>query len=176
MEFLELVQKRHSVRSFLDKPVEQSVLLSILEAGSLAPSACNIQPWIFIVVQDAIDREKLKPVYDRPWFLEAPVILAVCCDHSISWKRKDGKDYGDIDIAIAMDHITLAAAEKEIGTCWIGSFNELEARKVLRLPSQIEPVAFTPMGYPATNSFTKVRKSLPECLHWGYYGGKKNNS
>ncbi|NLL13006.1 MAG: nitroreductase [Fibrobacter sp.] len=172
MDFLELVRKRHSVRDFLDKPVDQTVLLSVLEAGRLAPSACNFQPWVFIVIQKMEGREKLRTVNDRPWFLSAPVILAVCCDRSVSWKRKDGKDFGDIDIAIALDHITLAAAEKDLGTCWIGSFNASEARKVLRLPTYIEPVAFTPIGYPASSSFNKVRKSLPEILHWEYFGGK----
>lgn len=172
MDFLELVRKRHSVRDFLDKPVEQSVLLSVLEAGRLAPSTCNFQPWVFIVIQKMADRERLRAVNDRPWFLSAPVILAVCCDHSISWKRKDGKDFGDIDIAIALDHITLAAAEKDLGTCWIGSYNASEARKVLRLPTPVEPVAFTPIGYPASSSFNKVRKDLPEILHWEYYGSK----
>jgi nitroreductase len=172
MDFLELVQKRHSVREFLDKTVEQSVLLSVLEAGRLAPSACNFQPWVFILIQKMDDRERLRAVNDRPWFLNAPVILAVCCDHSVSWKRKDGKDFGDIDIAIALDHITLAATEKGLGTCWIGSFNASEARKVLRLPTHIEPVVFTPIGYPVSSSFNKVRKSLPEILHWEYYGGR----
>lgn len=172
MDFLELVRKRHSVRDFLDKQVDQSVLLSVLEAGRLAPSACNFQPWVLIVIQKMTDRERLRAVNDRPWFLSAPVILAVCCDHSISWKRKDGKDFGDIDIAIALDHITLAAAQKDLGTCWIGSFNASEARKVLRLPIHIEPVAFTPIGYPASSSFNKVRKDLPEILHWEYYSSK----
>lgn len=173
MDFLDLVQKRHSVRDYLKKTVEQSVLLSVLEAGRMAPSACNIQPWIFIVIQDEEARQKLHTVNDRPWFLNAPVIVAICCDHSISWKRKDGKDFGDIDIAIAVDHITLAATEKGLGTCWIGSFNKNDAKKVLKLPSHIEPVVFTPIGYPATDSFNKIRKPINEIVYWEYFGGTK---
>lgn len=175
MDFLELVQKRRSIRDFLDKPVDESLLLSVLEAGRLAPSACNIQPWIFILIQEDNVRKSLKTVNDRPWFISAPVILAVCCDHKLSWKRKDGKDFGDIDIAIAMDHITLAAAEKGLGTCWIGSFNAVEASKVLKLPDHIEPVAFTPIGYPADSEFKKNRKEMSEILHWEYFGGKRTN-
>lgn len=173
MEFKELIQKRHSVRNYLDKTVDEDVLLSVLDAGRMAPSACNIQPWSFIVIRDETTKEKLEKVNDRPWFLSAPVILSVCCDHRESWKRKDGKDFGDIDIAIAMDHITLAASEQGLGTCWIGSFNKIEAQKILKLPSHIEPVVFTPIGYPASDEYKKVRKNLNDIVYWEYYGGKK---
>lgn len=175
MEFIELVKKRHSVRDYLGTTVDESVLLSVLEAGRLAPSACNFQPWVFIVIRNATSRKRLETVYDRQWFINAPVILVICCDHSISWKRKDGKDFGDIDIAITMDHITLAAAEKELGTCWIGSFNKNEAQKILNIPSHIEPVVLTPIGYPASDNFNKTRKNLNEIIYWEYFGGEKNN-
>jgi nitroreductase len=131
MDFLDLVKKRRSVRSYLDKPVSDELLEKVLEAGRLAPSACNNQPWVAIVIKDDASRGKLENVYKREWFLRAPVIIAVCCDRSLSWKSADGRDSCAIDAAIALDHMTLAATELELGTCWVGAFNAAEARKVL---------------------------------------------
>jgi nitroreductase len=173
MTFLDLVKKRSSVRDYLDKPVSDELLESVLEAGRWAPSACNIQPWIFIVIKNKESRDLLETVYNRDWFLHAPVVIAVCCDHGISWKRADGKDFGDIDIAIALDHITLAAAEAGLGTCWVGNFNPAKARETLGLPQHIDPVALTPIGFPGPHaSRPKIRKALHELVHWEGYGGK----
>jgi nitroreductase len=174
MTFLDLAKKRASVRSFLDKPVSDERIESVLEAGRWAPSACNIQPWVFIVIKRNESRGLLETVYNRAWFLQAPVVIAVCCNHGISWKRADGKDFGDIDIAIALDHMTLAAAEAGLGTCWVGNFDPAKAREVLSIPQHIDIVAFTPLGYPDPHpSRPKTRKALNEIVHWGSYGGKK---
>ena len=170
--FIELAKKRYSVRAYQNKPVEEPLLLKILEAGSLAPSACNNQPLVIIVIRKEETKKELAAAYERKWFLDAPVILALCCDLSQSWKRSDGKNYGDIDIAIAMDHITLAAAEAGLGTCWVGNFKVSEARRVLKLPDNIEPIIFTPLGYPASQPPVKKRKRLDEIVHWEYYQGK----
>ena len=177
MEFLDLIQKRHSVREYLDAPLDDALIEKALEAGRLAPSACNYQPWVFIVVKKEESRQKFERVYARKWFLQAPAIIAVCCDRNLSWRRKsDGKDFGDIDIAIALDHITLAAAELGLGTCWIGNFIAAEARNLLMAPSSIDPVALTPLGYPAakTPPPLKSRKRLDEIVHWEFYGGKRH--
>ncbi|MBN1131053.1 MAG: nitroreductase family protein [Chitinispirillaceae bacterium] len=174
MSFLDLVKKRSSIRDYLDKPVPDSLLESILEAGRWAPSACNIQPWIFIVKRDKASRQAMEKVYNREWFLKAPMVIALCCDRSVSWKRSDGKDFGDIDIAIALDHMTLAAAEAGLGTCWVGNFNPDNAREALALPQHFDPVVLTPLGYPDTPATRlKSRKSLDTIIHWEYYGGKK---
>jgi nitroreductase len=170
--FLDLAKKRYSVRSFLNKPVDDAVLLKVLETGSLAPSACNNQPWVFIVVRKEATKKKLSAVYERSWFVAAPVILALCCDMSQSWTRKDGKNFGDIDVAIAMDHITLAATEAGLGTCWIANFLVPEAKKALDLPAPIEPVVFTPLGYPSIAPEQKKRKQLEELVHWEKFNGK----
>jgi nitroreductase len=174
MDFLDLVKKRRSVRNYLDKPVEEPLLEKVLEAGRLAPSACNKQPWVFIVLRDNSSRQKLEQVYNKAWFLHAPIVIAVCCDRSASWKRADGRDYGDIDAAIALDHMTLAATEAGLGTCWIGAFNAAQARIILKLPDKIDPVAFTPLGYPGDEAaIKKFRKKLAEIVFWEYYGGRK---
>ncbi len=170
--FLELVKKRYSVRTYQDKKIEETLLLKILETASLAPSACNNQPWVFIVIRKDETKKKLAAVYERPWFCAAPAIIALCCDITQSWQRKDGKNYGEIDIAIAMDHLTLAATEAGLGTCWVANFNLEEARRVLTLPETIEPIVFTPIGYPASVPVTKKRKKLDEIVHWESYNGK----
>ena len=139
MNFLDLVRQRSSVRGYLTNPVEEEKIRYILQAANSAPSACNNQPWVFIIIRDQHSRSRLEKVYNRPWFIQAPVIIAACCDHSVSWHRSDGKDYGDIDIAIAFDHLTLAATEQGLGTCWIGAFDAVEARAALLLPETIEP-------------------------------------
>jgi nitroreductase len=164
MTFLELVKKRSSVRAYLDTPVPETLLDSILEAARWAPSACNIQPWIFIVIKDNASRKALKTVYNREWFLRAPVIIAVCYDRSASWKRSDGRDFGDIDCAIALDHLTLAAAEAGLGTCWVGNFNPAMAREVLALPQQVDPVAFTPVGYPGPDATRSKSRKAPDLI------------
>jgi nitroreductase len=170
--FMELVKKRYSVRSFQNKPVEDTLLLKILETGGLAPSACNNQPWVFIVIRKEATKKNLATVYERSWFVSAPVILALCCDMSLAWRRKDGRNYGEVDVAIAMDHITLASTEAGLGTCWIANFILDEARKVLALPDTIEPVVFTPLGYPASMPPPKKRKPLDEIVHWEKFKGK----
>ena len=173
MDFLELVKKRRSVRSYLDRPVDDALLDTVLEAGRLAPSACNNQPWIFIVIKDGPSRPKLASIYKREWFLHAPIVIAVCCNRSASWKRADGRDYGDVDVAIALDHMTLAATEADLGTCWIANFNAAEAKKLLKLPENIEPVAFTPLGYPGQEAAVKKpRKAINEIMFREYYGGR----
>lgn len=173
MDFLDLVKKRRSVRNYLDKPVEEALLNNVLEAGRLAPSACNNQPWVFIVIKDFASRQKLANVYKREWFLRAPIIIAVCCDRSVSWKSADGRDSAAIDAAIALDHMTLAAAEAGLGTCWVCAFNAAEARKALMLPDKIDPVAFCPLGYPGPEaSKPKTRKTMNDIVFRERYGNR----
>jgi nitroreductase len=169
VSFIDLVKNRCSVRLYTDQSVEQEKLDYIFEAARFAPSACNFQPWLFIVVKDKQSRFRLKTVYDKKWFLEAPAIISVCFDRRISWKRRYEKDFGDIDAAIAMDHLTPAAAELGLGTCWIGAFNAADARKQLKLPEYIEPVAFTPLGYPAERCPEKIRKQRAKLVFQNIY-------
>ena len=166
MEFLDIVKSRCSTRAYLDKKIEDNKLLTVLEAGRLAPSACNIQPWHIVVLREKSAIDAMKPVYGREWFVSAPVIIAVCVDTTASWKRRDGAEYALVDAAIVMDHMILQAAELGLGSCWIGAFDEAEATKVLKLPAHIKPVVLTPLGYPAGDRLTKKRKALEEIIHW----------
>ena len=138
MSFLELAKKRCSVRRFLPKEVEDEKLMQVLEAARVAPSACNLQPWHIIVAKNPKVRQQLYESYPRDWFAEVPVVLVVCVDRAQSWKRADGKDYGDVDIAIAVDHMTLAAADPGLGTCWLGAFDE--KCRALQPPRNLEPL------------------------------------
>lgn len=143
MEYSELVKSRYSVRSYKSDPVEQEKLDKILEAARLAPTACNLQAFKVVVINTKGKEEDLKKIYSRDFFTQAPVIIGVFEALKKSWVRSDGKNYADVDAAIVMDHIILAATEQGLGTCWIGAFNAEEARKFAGLGEEYEPVAFT---------------------------------
>ena len=165
MEFSELIQKRYSVRSYIQKPVEKEKLQQILEAARLAPTAANRQPFRVIVIKTAGREQELKRIYGADWFVRAPVVLCVCGVKAESWvRRHDGKSYLDVDAAIVMDHMVLMAAELELGTCWIAAFDPDAAREVLGLPETVEPVLFSPLGYPADSPKPKQRKEITDLV------------
>lgn len=174
MDFIDLARKRYSTRSFDKREVDASKLNRILEAGRIAPSAANYQPWYFIVISSREQRKKLWHVYPQAWFMDAPVYIVVCADHNVSWKRSDGKDHSDIDVAISADHMTLAAAEIGIGTCWICHFDAGLCREILNLPYHIEPVVILPLGYPLdtcnSSRHDYERKQLSEVVFYERYG------
>jgi nitroreductase len=166
MEFTELIRKRYSVRAYKSDPVEDEVLAQVLEAMRLAPTAANRQPVRFIVVRTAGRQAELRRIYDREWFLQAPLVICACGVPAQTWVRSDGKNYNDVDVAIAMDHLVLAATDLGLGTCWVAAFDLAAAREVLGLPDGVEPVAFTPLGYPADRPGPKERKPLSELVRY----------
>ena len=166
MDFLKLANSRYSVRKYKSIQVEEEKLLKVLEAGRVAPSAVNFQPWHFIVVDDKNILDELYSAYNRSWIKEAPVIIVACSNHSKSWKRgTDGKDSADIDISIAVDHMTLQATELGLGTCWVCNFDVKKCSNLLNIPDHIEPVVLLPLGYPVSEVPAKKRKSLNEIVH-----------
>lgn len=171
MDFLQLSKSRFSLRNYKSNPVEEEKLLKVLEAGQLAPSAANFQPWHFIVVDDKTTLEKIYSVYNRDWIKQAPLIIVACSDHSQSWKRAaDSKDSADIDISIAVDHMTLMATELGLGTCWVCNFDVKKCSEILGLPEHIEPTVILPLGYPDTEIPIKKRKPLSEIVHRNKFG------
>ena len=169
--FLNLVKKRYSVRDFLPEPVEEQKLQYILECGRLAPSAANYQPWHVIVVRDPEVKKKLASTYSRSWFAKAPIILVICGNHQLAWKRSDGNDHTDVDVSIIIDHMTLAAAEIGLGTCWICNFDVVKAKEILGLPDHVEPIVYLPLGYPQKGEehihpHHNKRKLIAEIIHW----------
>ena len=164
MEYLELIQKRYSVRSYKKDPVEKEKLDKILEAARLAPTACNRQEVKIVVIETKGRGEELKKIYRGDWFSQAPIVIGVFSIPDKSWVRSDGKNYSDVDSAIVMDHIILAAADLGLGTCWIGAFNPQAAKEFAGLGKELEPVAFTPVGYPNCAEPGKIRKSIEDMV------------
>lgn len=170
MKFDDIIRNRFSARSYTNREIEKDTILEILEAGRIAPSAVNYQPWFFIVITEKDILDDFNEVYPRDWFKTAPVCIVVCADHNQSWKRKsDGKDFADIDIAIATDHIILKATELGLGTCWVCNFDAEKAHSKLGLPENIEPLVLIPLGYSDSVPKIKDRKSIDELVHWQKY-------
>ena len=162
-------KKRYSVRSYKTTPVEDDKLQQVLNAARLAPSAANKQPFQFIVIHTAGRESDLKRIYKADWFCKAPLVICACALPSQAWTRWDKKNYCEVDVAIAMDHLILAATELGLGTCWMGAFDPVATREVLGLPEDVEPIAFTPLGYPADKPGEKKRKKLSDLVryeHW----------
>ncbi|HUS69620.1 MAG TPA: nitroreductase family protein [Anaerolineae bacterium] len=166
MEFTTLVETRHSVRSYKTDPIEKKKLQKVLQAMRLAPTATNRQAFQFIVVHTKGREEELKRIYRSDWFTQAPLVICACGIPAENWVRMDGKNYNDVDVAIAMDHLILAATNEGLGTCWIGALDAQAAKEVLGLPQGVEPIAFTPLGYPADEPKPKKRKELSELVRY----------
>ena len=168
MSLIDLVRRRRSIRRYRPDPVEDGVLMELLEAARLAPSWANTQPCRFVIVRDRAVREVMAG--ERDWMLTAPVIVAVCCD-TVNCGRKEDLQYFMLDAGIAMEHFILAAAERGLGTCWIGWFDEGAVNEALDCPPEVRCVAFTPVGFPAEEPgpVTK-RKPLSEIVFRDKFG------
>jgi nitroreductase len=169
MEFFDLIRNRYSARAYKPDPVEDEKLQQVLEAARLAPTAANRQPAQLMIISTAGREADLRRIYDRAWFVQAPLVICACGVPAEGWTRMDGKSYVDVDVAIMMDHLVLAATDLGLGTCWIAAFDPDAARQVLGLPAGVEPVAFTPLGYPADRPSTKRRKELTDLVRYDHY-------
>lgn len=149
MDFYELIRNRESIRNYdPSRPLSHDVLERILEAGILAPTACNIQPFKFLVISSAGMLEKVRACYNREWFKEAPHILVVVGYKDQAWKRgHDGYNSIETDMTIAIDHLILAAENEGIGTCWIENYNPGILRTSLELKENEIVFSITPLGY-----------------------------
>ncbi len=171
MNFKDLALKRYSVRSYQSTPVEKEKLIHIVEAALLAPSAVNFQPWKFVVVTEPSLLAQLHGCYHRDWFKSAPACVVAIGDHDKGWHRPtDGKDYTDIDVAIAIDHLMLAATETGLGTCWICHFNADKCAEIFNLSSNLEVIAMIPVGYTDIEVMPeKKRKTLDQSVFWNHF-------
>jgi nitroreductase len=168
MDFNKLVTTRYSVRNFSSRIVEDEKLEAVLEAVRKAPSAVNFQPFRLYVIRNKEMRQHVIECYHRSWISAAPVIIVAIGLHDLAWKRgNDGKDYTDIDVAIAIDHLTLQATDLGLGTCWVCNFDHIKCREVLSLKPSEEPIAIIPLGYPELDEVpSKKRKGLDELVVW----------
>ena len=166
MDIYDLIRLRKSVRSYLSKEIEEDKLARVLEAGRLAPSAGNRQEWRFVIVKDENTRRKVADASNHAFIAEAPVIIA-CCAETDGHLMPCGLPSFSIDVAIAIDHITLAAAAEGLGTCWIGGFNAEKAKAALNIPDGVEVVELLPIGYPVDPSeVDKKRKTIDEIVRY----------
>ncbi len=168
MEFYKVIKERRSIREYKPDPIPDDVLKRVLNAARLAPSAKNIQPWRFIVVKD----EKLRHIlveacHYQEFIAQAPVIIC-----GVALEKEAYAEMGEylnsypVDLAIALDHLILAATNEGLGTCWIGSFNEEKVKRVLGIPEDVRVVALTPLGYPAESPPPRPRKPLSEIVFY----------
>lgn len=167
MEVYDSIRTRKSVRSYLDRPVEKEKLDRVLNAVRLAPSAGNRQEWRFVVVTDPEKRRRLaEEAAGQRFIAEAPVVVAACAE--IDGKiMRCGEACYPIDVAIAIDHLTLAAVAEGLGTCWIGSFDPDTVRRILDIPEQIVVVELLPLGYPKDpKPVTKSRLPLETIVRY----------
>ena len=167
MDVFDAVKERYSVRSYKGKSIPDGDLMKILEAARLAPSAKNLQEWRFVVVKDKDTRAKLSEAAKGQRFVaEAPVVLA-CCAETDNHMMTCGQLCYPIDIAIAIDHMTLVAAELGMGSCWIGAFYEDRVKKILNIPDEIRVVELLCLGYAADKEpLKKSRLSLKEIVKY----------
>ncbi len=171
MNFTELAKCRYSCRKFSDREVEQEKIEHILEAGNLAPTGCNLQPQRILVLNDKAQLEKVKEC--TRFGFDAPLNFLICFDKSVSYKRGDGKEFGEIDASIVATHMILKAAELGIGSTWVGAFNPIKTREIFNVPENFEIMGFFPMGYPAEDakpaSFHESRKPLSETVFYNKF-------
>jgi nitroreductase len=143
MDAEDAIQKRRSVRSYLPDPIPNEILRKVLEAGRLAPSAANRQPWSFIIVKKPSVRKAISRTGLFAGFLgESPVVIVGCGD------KKSSPNWYAVDVSIALENMVIAATAEGLGTCWIGSFDEAKVKDLLKIPKEYKVVALLAMGYP----------------------------
>ncbi len=170
MDVMEAIRTRKSVRAYLPVPVEDQKLNAVLEAARLAPSAANRQEWRFVIVRERETRKKLAGAAGGQEFVgDAPVIIVACAETDGHVMRCGQLSY-PIDVAIALDHMSLAAVGLGLGTCWIGLFDEKKVKEILHIPDEIRVVELMPLGYPSDPSpIAKDRLPLDRIVkydHW----------
>jgi nitroreductase len=177
MQFKEVITNRKSIRNYIDTPIEADKIEYILECARQAPSWANSQCWRFIVIQktETIHEIAKVSVINR-WLKKAPTIIVACADTTGSG-NKNSLEYYAVDVAIAFEHLILAATDVGLGTCWIGGFNENKLKEILGIPPRIKVIAMTPVGYPVKKPSpsdklkqlvikSSSRKSLAELVHY----------
>ena len=180
---LSLARQRYAVRNYTSQPVPDDVLQYIVEVARMAPSAVNYQPWSFVVVREPHLLQQLHAVYHREWFRTAPCCIVVCGNHGESWHRgADGKDHCDIDIAIATEHMSLAATECGLGSCWVqirrrmdaeGNVAEDNVRNLLGIPAHYAVLSIVAVGHKAREAKPFDEEKMQwDKIHIGNCGGK----
>lgn len=171
MDFYEVIKKRKSVRKFKPDPIPEKIMNEIIEAGRIAPSAKNYQPWHFVIINDPDLKEQMvKACRDQRFVGEGAAIIVGCALTDSAWGRMGGyMSSWSVDLSIALDHIILAAVNEGLGTCWIGAFDEEQVKRILRIPDNVRVLALTPIGYPNEDPKDRGRKPLKEIVSYNAY-------
>lgn len=177
--FLKLVSRRYSCRAYREEPIPEDMIRNCLEAARLAPSACNKQPWRFVVVTDPrlrkrLCNEGLLPGIPMPWLQQAPVIVALCAETSLVTHKfapmLSGVDYRLVDLGIAGEHFVLAAEAQGLGTCWIGWFREKPVKKILGIPRHCRVFSLLSLGFPEDEMKPASRLELDNLAYSDQWG------
>jgi nitroreductase len=166
MEVFEAIQKRRSVRAYQNRGVEDEKLQKVLEAARLAPSAKNLQNWKFVVIRDQARRNQIAKAANEQMFIaDAPIIIVPVATNPDYIMPCEIPAY-IVDLAIAVNHMTLQATEEGLGTCWIGTFNQNKIKEILHIPEQYKVVTILPLGYPADKPKQKIRKEMQDIISY----------
>ncbi|MEG0700761.1 MAG: nitroreductase family protein [Muribaculaceae bacterium] len=171
-DFLELVNRRYSCRKYSSTPITKEEILAVIETARIAPSAVNRQPWKFLILNTPELCDVVRACYGRDWVDSVPAFIVALGNHDEAWHRAtDDKDHTDIDIAIAVEHICLAATSLNLGSCWICNFDAKKCSEMLNIPQEWEPVAIIPIGHGADDATIpeKKRKTITEIVKWGSF-------
>jgi nitroreductase len=180
MTFLDLINKRYSVRNYKTIPIPQEKVIRCVEASRLAPSACNSQPWKFIIIdQPELVNELAKAAFEgimnfNNFVFKAPVLVLIVSERQ-NLSAKFGslvknKNFSLMDIGIAAEHFCLQAAEEELGTCMLGWFNEKKVKKILSIPKFKRVELIISVGFSNDEKIPiKKRKNMDEILRWNKY-------
>ena len=171
-KFFDLVSRRYSCRGYDSAPVSREMLMAVVETARLAQSACNRQPWKFLVIDTPELRKEVADCYGRDWAQEAQAFIVALGNSGEAWVRPcDGHNGMDVDVAIACENMCLAAASLGLGACWIGNFDVDALRRVLDIPAEWSPVAILSIGYPKPSQPVpeRKRKNIDEVVKWGKF-------
>ena len=169
MELNEAIKERRSIRAFKKHDVSEKIIEQLIEAGRLAPSAGNVQPWKFVIIRKPDSKKVLSQAANQPFIREAPVVIVVCADEiraEMGYGFRGRTLYCIQDTAAAIQNIVLTAYSLGLGTCWVGAYNENQARKVINAPEGIRPVALIPVGYPNESPARRKRRPHSEIIHY----------
>lgn len=169
MQTMECILERRSVREYRPEPIPDDIIDEIIEAAAHAPSAGNVQDWEFVAIRNPETKRRLvDAAWGQDFISHAPLVLVVCSDIdriSAAYGSRGETLYSVQDTAAAIQNLMLAAWDREIGSCWIGAFNESAVKDILVLPTNIRPLAIVTLGYPARISKKPGRREVKEILH-----------
>lgn len=166
MDFYEVLNARRSIRAYKPDAVPEASLQRIAEAVRTAPTACNRQSYKLLLIRDAAKRAEVCKAYSGAFLAQAPVIAVMLCAESEAWRRLEGNSATEIDAAIAMEHLVLAAAAEGLGSCWICAFSRPKLDSILGIQAPYSSFAVSPLGFAASAPSPYLRKKLSDLVEF----------